>query len=159
MITTPTQTTVLDPKSQQAIDMASNQLATIQADITSSQKALVSIKADSVNAVRDREYQQGLLDDLTAQVADTQAKVHSLHEEMDSLILDTASLRETFVNENADMEVKKNALNDREATISSKESELSARELVVANKEVFQADLQAKLDERYAKITVFKETL
>ena len=159
MNTSPINAKVLDPKSQETIDIVNNQLLAIQADITSSTKALSSIKTDCVNAIRDREYQQKALDTLMLKINGLQDKIKELDSSIETKTTELSDLENSIKAQTIEFGKQTDDFNSKKLIHDIKESELSEREQAVSNRESEVKKQESLLEEKHNSIQAFKETL
>lgn len=142
MLNQPEASVVLSEKEQVAIDTAKTILLNVEAEITTHNKVLKTLKGDIVKAKEEHEYIESNVDKLRLQETQLTESVSSLERSRAEVIQDT--------------EVRARENNERSEELYAKELELDAREVAISAMELDTVRERAELDEQKQVVSAEK---
>lgn len=126
---------VLTPEQTQAIEYSKGILLNLEGEISIAQKALKQLKSESERAIKDKDYQEEMLIDITKKVNTASVQLEELTAQINENIEQLNLLREESKNLSVSHEEKSTELANREFVVSKKETELCNKEIDL-NKEI-----------------------
>jgi hypothetical protein len=149
----------LTPEQTQAIEETKARLFNLESEISIANKNLKFIKGESEKAIKDRIYQEELLEKVSIQVREEETRLATL-------IASTLSGSNALSEINQEVAKKKEefatlvtSMRDKAEYISFKENELITRETSVALREEDLKESEELLNNKHAKIKAFAETI
>ncbi len=79
-----TNTPILTPEQLKAIEYSKTVLHNLEAEISIAQKTLKQTKSESERAIKDKAYQEGLLNEISPKVIEKTSQINALNEEINN---------------------------------------------------------------------------
>lgn len=127
-------------------------LLNLEAEISTANKNLKSIKGDTERAIKEKVYQEELLANTTQQVNDLKIEHSKLVENHSKTSISLASINTEIAQKKSVQEAKEAQLKTREETIVSKEIELSDKESNLTKQKTVLEKNQMEHDSKVAKL-------
>lgn len=156
MIDTPTTNPTLTFDQLQAIDTTKKILSNLESEITNAQKILRGTKMECDRAVKEKEYQEELVSDLSSQTQTLSDNLNAVKKEITETTEFLNKLRAEIKISKERQDSKEIELQDRENKLISKESDLNKKEQTVnEDLEIFSKNEK----DFYSKVAKLKEVI
>lgn len=149
-------TIILTIEQQQAIEETKVRLLNLENEISLGNKALKQLKSESERAIKDKAYQEELLDEIVAKVSSARSQLAEIEPQVIEKTAQLNHLLDFIREETVSHETKNKELTEREEEIKEMEKITYKRETDILN---VRDDLNTEMKTHKEKVARLKEVL